>query len=292
MLHAYNAAIELCLNWNGWAGQVVRNTTSAAIAVHDYQKAVEWLDQGCSIRTLPGFESFLLSKPISELLLAVKKGPVAIVNISQYGCDALTLLPGLAKVIHVPLHDFTICEAQTLAKSLAPIVGTTGCNDRLHGSCEGEMAPDDTFPHILSELWFKIVRPVLNALTIMTPVSQDLGNIWCPTGPLAFLPINAAGLYSKDKAFGSKLSDFLISSYTPSLTTLFHGFHPQSESKEDLQLLAVTQPSAKGQSYIPGTHDEIKCIKQHAEGKLLILWLDKDMATCKGNLSSARERGN
>jgi CHAT domain-containing protein len=41
----------------------------------------------------------------------------------------------------------------------------------------------------------------------------------------------------------------------------------------------VTQPSAEGQSYIPGTQEEIKCIEQHAKGKVPVLWLDKDMAT-------------
>ncbi|KAJ7872248.1 CHAT domain-containing protein [Mycena leptocephala] len=364
VLHAYTIAIELLpeLAWLGLsiadqhyclsqAGQVVRDAASAAIAVHDHQKAVEWLDHGRSviwgqllnlrtpvdelrsshpdladqllslsasletagtrsnaiaklqplrliaqqshapaferncvlqqIRELPGFERFLLSKPISELSLAAKMGPVAMVNISEYGCDALILLPDLEdEVIHVPLSDFAINEAQALAKLLASVVGTTRCSDKLDGSREGEMAPDDIFSHILSELWLKIVHPVLNALAITTPVSQDLGRIWwCPTGPLAFLPIHAAGLYGKDQAFGYKLSDFLISSYTPSLTALIQGFFPQSESKEDLQLLAVTQPSAEGQSYIPGTQNEIKCIKQYAKGKVPVLWLDEDMAT-------------
>ncbi|KAJ7930357.1 CHAT domain-containing protein, partial [Mycena leptocephala] len=367
LLCAYTPAIELLpeLAWLGlsitdqhhhlsWAGQAVRDGASAAIAVHDYQKAVEWLEQGHSviwgqllnlrtpvdelrnshpdlatelvslstsletagtrsnaiaddikqqllqsiaqqfhdlalkmtcilqqIRELPGFERFLLPKPISELSQAVKLGPVAIVNISEYGCDALNLLPGLAdEVIHVPLPDFTIHKAQALAKVLASIVGTPGRNDRLHGSCEGDMAPDDIISYILSELWVKIVHPVLNALAITTPASQDLEHIWwCPTGPLAFLPIHAAGLYGKDQAFGSKLSDFLISSYTPSLTALIQGYRPQSESQAGLQLLAVTQPSAEGQSYIPGTQEEIKCIEQHAKGKVPVLWLDTDMAT-------------
>ncbi|KAJ7921301.1 CHAT domain-containing protein [Mycena leptocephala] len=356
ILHAYATAIELLpeLAWLGLsitdrhhrllqAGQVVRDAASAAISVHDYQKAVEWLDQGCSviwgqllnlrtpvdelrkshpdladllvtlstsletagtrskslesiaqrshdfalqrdcvlqqIRELPGFERFLLSKPISELLLAAKMGPIAIVNISEYGCDALILLPGLAdEVIHVPLSDFTIHEAQVMAKSLASIVGTSGRSDRLHGSHEGDMAPDEIFSIILSELWVKIVQPVLNG--IATPVSQDLGRIWwCPTGPLAFLPIHAAGLYGEDHTFGSKLSDFLVSSYTPSLTALIQGFRPRPEPQEDLQLLAVTQPSAEGQCYIPGTQEEIKYIQQHAGGKVHVLWLDKHMAT-------------
>ncbi|KAJ7277231.1 hypothetical protein C8J57DRAFT_1581528 [Mycena rebaudengoi] len=213
ILHAYTTAIKLIpeMAWLGLsitdrhhllsqAGQVVRDAASAAIAVHDYEKAVEWLDQGRSviwgqllnlrtpvdelrkshpdladtllslstsletagtrsnavtdgiepqsldsivrqyhdlalernevlqqIRELPGFERFLLSKPISELSHAAKMGPVAILNISAYGCDALILMPGLGdEVIHISLSDFTIHEAQAFAKVLASIVGTPG----------------------------------------------------------------------------------------------------------------------------------------------------------------------
>ncbi|KAJ7209333.1 CHAT domain-containing protein [Mycena rebaudengoi] len=233
------------------------------------------------IRELPGFERFLLSKPISELSHAAKMGTVAILNISEYGCDALILRPGHAdEVMHVPLSDFTLPEAQTLAKFLASIVGTPGRSDRLFGFQEGDIAPDDRFPHILSVLWLKIVHPILDALALTTPVSQDLGRIWwCPTGLLAFLPIHAAGLYGQSQAPGSKLSDFLISSYTPSLTALLQGFRPHSGSQTELQLLAVTQPSAKGQSYLPGVQEEIKCIQEHAKGKVQVQWLDEEMAT-------------
>ncbi|KAJ6548800.1 CHAT domain-containing protein [Mycena capillaripes] len=379
MFHAYATAIKLLpeLAWLGLsitdrhhllsqAGQVVRDAASAAIVVHDYQKAVEWLDQGRSviwgqllnlrtpvddlresypalaeqlvslsklletagarsnavaitdatkpqslqsiaeqshahalernhvlkqIRAMPGFERFILPKLISELSLAAKKGPVAILNTSAYGCDALILLPGLAdEVIHVPLSDFTIQEAQAMAKSLASIVGTSGRSDRLHSRREGAIAPHDSFTHILSELWFKIVHPVLNSLAITTPVSQDLQRIWwCPTGPLAFLPLHAAGLYGEDEVFGSKLSDLLISSYTPSLTALIQGFRPQSELHGDLQLLAVSQPAAEGQTNIPKTRQEIRCIQQHAASKIQMQWLDKDMATIKNVQKGMKE---
>ncbi|KAJ7193610.1 CHAT domain-containing protein [Mycena pura] len=245
------------------------------------------------IRVKPGFENFLLPKPISVLSLAAKKGPVAIVNISNYGCDALILLPGLSdEVVHVPLPDFKLSQAQLLAHCLASIVGGPGRDERLNGSREAEMPPDDIFRFVLSELWFKIVCPVLKALAITTPASQDIGRIWwCLTGPLVFLPIHAAGLYGKDQAFGSKLSDFLISSYTPSLTALIEGyrFQSQCESQARLQLLTVTQPSAKGQSYIPGTQDEIKHIKQLAKGNIPILWLDEDMATIENVQKGMKE---
>ncbi|KAJ7885436.1 CHAT domain-containing protein [Mycena leptocephala] len=355
ILHAYTTAIELLpeLAWLGLsitdrhhlllqAGEVVRDAASAAIAEDDYQKAVEWLDQGRSviwgqllnlrtpveelqkshpglanqlvslstsletagtrsiavadairpqslqsiaqqyhalvlernhilqqIRELPGFERFLLSKPISELSFAANKGPVVILNTSTYGCDALILMPGLAdEIIHVPLSDFTIHKAQALAKVLASIVGTPGRTDRLNGSIEGDMAPDDIIAYILSELWFKIVHPVLNALAITTPVCQDLDR-----------------LYGKDQQFGSKLSDFLISSYTPSLTALIQGFRQESETQKDLQLLAVTQPSAEGQLYIPGTREEIKCLQRHAGEMVHIQWLDNKMATIDNSAS-------
>ncbi|KAJ6461810.1 CHAT domain-containing protein [Mycena sanguinolenta] len=120
---------------------------------------------------------------------------------------------------------------------------------------------------------------VLNGIAITTPASQDLGRIWwCPTGPLVFLPIHAAGLYGENQAVGSRLSDFLISSYAPSLTALIQGFRSRSESQE-LRLLAVSQPSAQGQSYIPGTQEEIKCLQTHLDGRVPVQWLDKDMAT-------------
>ncbi|KAJ7128039.1 hypothetical protein C8R44DRAFT_911400 [Mycena epipterygia] len=100
------------------------------------------------IRELPGYQKFLLSKPISELSLAAKMGPVAIFNISEYGCDALVLMPGLRdEVIHVPLSGFTIHEAQALVELLVSVVGTPGRSDRLKISREG----------------------VLNALKITTP---------------------------------------------------------------------------------------------------------------------------
>jgi hypothetical protein len=101
---------------------------------------------------------------MSELSLVAKMGPVAIVNISEYGCDVMILLPGLAdEIIHVPLHDFTVHEAQALAEYLASIAGR---GDRFPVLIEGAWDRDDIFAYILSELWLKIVHPVLNALAI------------------------------------------------------------------------------------------------------------------------------
>jgi hypothetical protein len=116
------------------------------------------------IRELPGFERFLLPKPIFELVAAAKRGPVAMLNISQYGCSALILKPGRGdEVVHVPL-SFTLDEARSLAKSLGSLVRGAVRSERWAYIREGEPPPDETFSNILSELWIRIVKPVLDVL--------------------------------------------------------------------------------------------------------------------------------
>ncbi|KAJ6614152.1 CHAT domain-containing protein [Mycena sp. CBHHK59/15] len=249
------------------------------------------------IRGLEGFERFLLPRTISELSLAAQGGPVVTLNISEIRCDALILLPGLGdEVIHIPLTGFTLSEAQALRESLRSLLTYAGHNilsdaDRLFGGREGHpMVPEEEFAHILSVLWLQVVKPVLDAVAITTPSKKTVQRIWwCPNGPLAFLPIHAAGLYGEHEPFGSKLSDFVISSYAPSLTALINGFRPGSGSQEGLQLLAVTQPSASGQSYLPGTQEEINHIQLHARGKLPVLRLEEDMATIDSVQKGMRE---
>ncbi|KAJ7469090.1 TPR-like protein [Mycena latifolia] len=243
------------------------------------------------IRGLAGFEQFLLPKRIPELSPAAKIGPVVLLNTSSYSCDALILIPGLAdEVMHIPLPDFTLAQAQHLTEALGNIVRGGVRSERLHGGQEGELPPDEQFSGILSVLWMNIVKPVLNGLALTNPSYQDPGRIWwCPTGPLAFLPIHAAGIYGQEAAFGSKLSDFLISSYTPSLSALIEGLYAKTVPQDRLQLLAVAQPSAVGQNNIPGTVKEIASIEQLAQGTIPVLKLERDMATVESVQNGMRE---
>ncbi|KAJ7122211.1 CHAT domain-containing protein [Mycena epipterygia] len=235
------------------------------------------------IRSLDGFERFLLPKPISDLSHAARRGPVVILNLSINSCDALVLMPGLAEgVMHIPLTNFTIEDAGTWAESLGALVNPGGRSERLGIKREGYVPPEARFAHILSELWWKVVKPVLDALAITNPSRDNPQRMWwCPTGPLAFLPIHAAGVYGENEAFGSKLSDFVISSYTPSLTALIQGFRAGTESQDEVQLLAVAQPSADGQSHIPGTQEELDHIQRLAKGKVPILRLEGTSASVK-----------
>ncbi|KAF8139242.1 CHAT domain-containing protein [Mycena galopus ATCC 62051] len=230
------------------------------------------------IQRLEGFERFLLPKNISELYQAAQKGPVVMLNSTETRCDALILKPGHNnEVIHIPLTNFQSKDVNRIAQSLDHLVRE---DDRLGARREGQLRPDDEFTQHLSELWTGIVKPVLEGLAIQKPSAIDLPRIWwCPTGPFAFLPIHAAGLYEKDDIFGAKLSDYVISSYIPSLTALIEGFRPSLKPEKRMQLLAVAQPAASGQPYIPGTKEEIDQIQRLAIGKLSTVKLEGHMAT-------------
>ncbi|KAJ7500920.1 TPR-like protein [Mycena galericulata] len=256
------------------------SSTQALNAQRSHDQALERNTLLEDIRRLEGFARFLLPKALSELSKAAQGGPVVILNLSDDRCDALVLSPGAPDVVHVFLPDFTPMHAENLSQSLHGLVHNCGRNERLMGQREGNSDPEEEFSLILSELWIRLVKPVLNALNITIPSTHNPQRIWwCPTGPLTFLPIHAAGVYGANEVLGSKLSDYVISSYTPSLTALIQGFRPRPQSPKPFQVLAVAQPSAQGQSYIPGTEAEITSIQTHATGKVPVLRLDVNLAT-------------
>ena len=86
---------------------------------------------------------------------------------------------------------------------------------------------------------------------------------WCATGSLAFLPIHAAGIYG-DATPGSSISDYVVSSYTPTLNALIHNSMSHQTRKILRGLLAVSQPNTPGLLALPHSTVELTCILQRA----------------------------
>ncbi|KAJ6580148.1 hypothetical protein DFH09DRAFT_1077052 [Mycena vulgaris] len=228
------------------------------------------------IRGLEGFSRLIFRWRHNEGLLSF-------LNANQSRCDALSLLTDCVDgVLHVSLADFTLQHAEALRESLQLLLKDGRRSDRLFGKREGQPVPDDVFAHILSELWLRVVEPVLDALEMTTPFTNRVQRIWwCPIGPLLFLPIHAAGVYGQNEGFGLKLSNFAISPHAPSLTSLINGRQFASTSPHGLKLLAVVQSSAVGQSYILGTKKDIDHIQLHANNKIPVLRLEASLATAE-----------
>ena len=99
----------------------------------------------------------------------------------------------------------------------------------------------------------------------MKPRSSDPARIWwCPTGPLAFLPIHAAGIYNgKSQSSGSCLSDFVVSSYTPNVGTLLEKVKASGVGQPSTsRVLLVSQPSTPSSHPTPGTIREMDSVKK------------------------------
>ena len=82
---------------------------------------------------------------------------------------------------------------------------------------------------------------------------------WCLTGCLTFLPIHASGLYGETNQ--PKIFDYVVSSYTPTLTALLNVERLDAQRSGKPRLLAVSQPEAPMQIPLPGTTREVNVIR-------------------------------
>jgi len=97
-----------------------------------------------------------------------------------------------------------------------------------------------------------------------TPPPDPARIWWCPTGSLAFLPLHAAGIYGQNGQSqpGSCISDFVISSYTPTVSSLLQKIKVSDDVQQPAssKLLIVSQPNTPGCSPIPATTEEMNCV--------------------------------
>lgn len=115
----------------------------------------------------------------------------------------------------------------------------------------------------------------------LTPNTELPRITWCATGPLAFLPLHAAGRY-KQAAPHSRVFSYVTSSYTPTIG----GLTPRTPVPNEFSgILAIGQPSTPGQSSLPGTVEELSAIVKSA-GSLPITQLVDHAATQEAVLSS------
>jgi hypothetical protein len=134
------------------------------------------------IRALPGFGMFMLPKAFSLLIPAARGGPVITINASMARCDALILRPDCSDVLHIPLNEFTLKDAVQLKQSLHAILRrknvlrSNGRYATLVTTGSGLTNPETEFESILSQLWLRIVRPILDGMDIMVRIFSVLVN--------------------------------------------------------------------------------------------------------------------
>jgi CHAT domain-containing protein len=104
------------------------------------------------------------------------------------------------------------------------------------------------------------------------------------TGPLAFLPIHAAGCYGR-VASQSKIFNYVISSYTPTLSALMV---PEKSPEDFRGILAVSQEVTPNQIDLPYAAEELQKIHQ-LTGDLPLKKLEGADATVDAVLNAMEE---
>ncbi|MFD0683764.1 CHAT domain-containing protein [Actinomadura fibrosa] len=168
--------------------------------------ASEWDRCLEEIRAVPGFADFLRPPAFAELMAGLGGRTVAVVNPSRHRSDAILLHDGTVDVVR--LGDGLHAAVRRAAAAFAPD--------------SGALASDGALARLLAMLWDGIAEPVLERLghTAPPPPGSAPPRLWwCPTGPLAALPLHAAGRYDGS---GASVGDRVVSSYTPTIRSLSH----------------------------------------------------------------------
>ncbi|MFE9456764.1 CHAT domain-containing protein [Streptomyces californicus] len=189
---------------------------AAVLAEDRLVLARRWEQLLGEIRMLPGLEGFLRPPSVPELVAAAAEGPVVVVNVSRFRCDALVVTAD-AGIDVVPLPGLTLRDVDAWAAEYVEGVGTAyGKN-----GVDDAVAMMRRLSGTLGKLWDTVAAPVLGRLGLDSVPSEGAPwprLWWCPTGRLSFLPLHAAGRGAADS--GDWVLDRAVSSYTPTVRAL------------------------------------------------------------------------
>ncbi|EGN94737.1 hypothetical protein SERLA73DRAFT_162832 [Serpula lacrymans var. lacrymans S7.3] len=245
----------------------------------------EWDSVVAQIRDLQGFTHFLKPVPFSELQKASKEGPVIIVNVSWYSCDAIIVLQSGQPRL-VPLPELTLDIVSQLASEF---------EESLSSSCGSgeEKIRERKITYVLRQLWNLVVHPLVREL-VSLEVPKGSRIWWCPTNRFASLPLHAAGPYRKGE---ENLPQLFISSYTPSLSALIRSRErtsANSVSNSIPSFIAVAQANPYGKSQereLKSVGTELSIVKGYIPPSMAYSELTGASGTSDDALANLRTHG-
>ncbi|KAF8182738.1 CHAT domain-containing protein [Mycena galopus ATCC 62051] len=248
----------------------------------------EWEQVINDVRMFPEFNDFMQPKGMDALKKAAVSGPVIILTTTGSTCFALIVTLS-EEVQCLKLSQLVLSKVHLLADlsrglsksafDFATFVATRGpvnereamsdLKDRLYAGRERSVKvdPDEVFRELLADLWKNIK-------------SNNPPRLWwCPSGPFAFLPIHAAGIYGKKTT--DCAADYVISCYTHTLTALLD---PPVHIASQFKMTAVIQPSAPGCSPLPGARHEEQKLRTRVPKEWLTVLLRSKTEEVVGHL--------
>jgi hypothetical protein len=215
------------------------------------------------VRAMPGLERFMLGRTYAQLRETAREHPVVVLVSARGHVYALIILNS-AQENPDTLHLELTSDRLALLRDAAACVGLRNADALQDVGMQFQRAmhiskrKETTALSTLADLWHDVVKPVIDHLqlqvrirmltivTWLTVASQPATGRakprlhWCPTDDFALLPIHAAGIYDGPEQSQVCCSDYVVSSYTPTLSALLNAQNkaPQT-APSHLDMLAI-----------------------------------------------------
>ncbi|KAI0420427.1 CHAT domain-containing protein [Xylaria grammica] len=199
---------------------------------------------------IPGFETFLLRIPANEFQAAASGGPVVVINVSHFRCDALLIRTDSIRLLPLPNLDYKVMRRMVdLFKTACVLINPFYYQNEIL--------------RVLEWLWDAVTSPILNELGFREPPREgsEWPRVWwIPTGLLGALPIHAAGRYKS--TLSETVIDRVISSYSLSVNMLLcTQRQTTSYSRLPGEACVVSMMTTPGCSPLPTVGEEIEAIE-------------------------------
>jgi tetratricopeptide (TPR) repeat protein len=216
-----------------------------------HRQAREFAGVLAEIRALDGLEGFGLPPTTDELLAEAARGPVVTFTTGPRRGDALLLTADGIASLELPL-----LTPDALAGHIASFHRALEMASDADADRAARRAAQAAMLDTLGWLWDAAAGPVLQELGHRTEPAEgaEWPRVWwVPGGPLALLPLHAAGHHT-DAADGRArrtVMDRVVSSYTPTVRALRHARRPARPAPRTAadRALVVAMPSTPG---LPG----------------------------------------
>jgi tetratricopeptide (TPR) repeat protein len=221
------------------------NSSSAILRVNRRREVGQKFDEVvATIRAQPRFKNFLLPPTADELMTAANPGPIVVVNISSYRCDAFIIEHHQIRALELPSLSLEEVEEKVRELRSCGITSST-----------------------LKWLWDVAAGSILEALGFQQPISDDnWPHIWWVlTGALSHLPLHAAGLHNIGST--ETVVDRVMSTYSSSVKALIYARrhsiqNPAGPVPEHALLVAMREtPGLSINPILPFAEGEVEMLK-------------------------------
>ena len=227
--------------------------SAEALATQDRRRkavAQEFVKTVDCVRSLHGFDRFLLGPTQAEILELASDGPIVVLNVSEKRSDAFLLTKDAVRSITLPDLQYSVGYEKVkyftrMLKQIRP---------KKHAEIQ------EVLTRLLEWLWDVAVGRILDELGFKEPPT---GNApwphvwWITSGWLNSLPIHAAGYHSIGSS--RNVIDRVVSSYVPTIKSLRISRERLEKVADNIPaILVVSMEETPNQTSLPFVVQEVR----------------------------------